>query len=438
MLSKRSIRSRFILQILVASAGLLIIFSSILYVYIQQSIFDEKRRELIHLAQNVVMHTAIDQPQQFPNETLGVTIDLVTIQEEVTTLLLGERTINNEHFLVLYYPFDSTNKSYIRITKEFTSTKKLLNRILNSIFIINAISFLFVVVYAFAFANMLIAPITALTTKLSKMNENFMNNLDIARLPIEFMPLGESVNNLINRIQTFVRYQKELFIGAAHELKTPLAVMKLKNEVTLIKTRESDKYIEALKTNIDSINQMNKIVADILNVGRQEGAHFEKPVTIDVIAFLHQKSSDFKLLAEHENKQLIIDLKPNAYIMLTQPSLINQIVQNFLQNALKFTPEGKSVSITSCETDYGLEICVEDEGCGIDEHMDHFAPFKRSGNKSGVGLGLFLAKSAADALNATINLRNREDGKGAKATLILCSSLVCLLPKKKPQKSKKE
>ena len=73
-----------------------------------------------------------------------------------------------------------------------------------------------------------------------------------------------------------------------------------------------------------------------------------------------------------------------------------------------------------------------DEGCGIDEGVDLFAPFKRQGNKSGVGLGLFLAKSAADALGAKIALRNRDDGiDGTVASLQLNSRLSCIIPQKK-------
>lgn len=387
------------------------------------------------LAHNVASNNALDM--HTIADDMGLFIELVRTKRSITPMLLSEKIIDKEHFLVLFYPYDLKSNTYIRITKSFTSTKRLLNSILNSIFIINALGFGFVVIYAFFFANMLIAPITAITKKLTKMNENMMNHIDLGRLPIEFEPFGTSINNLINRIQTFVRYQKELFIGAAHELKTPLAVMKLKNEVTLIKERDTKSYIDALRTNNESIDAMNKIVADILNVGRQESAHFEKPQEFDVIAFLHKIGEDFKLLAHHEKKHLNINLEPNAYIMLTQKALIHQIIQNFLQNALKFTPEGKTIFLRSIQTEYGLEICVEDEGCGIDEHMDHFAPFKRAGNKSGVGLGLFLAKSAADALNATISLRNREDGQGARAVLLLNSTLTCLLVKKKSTKKKK-
>ena len=65
-------------------------------------------------------------------------------------------------------------------------------------------------------------------------------------------------------------------------------------------------------------------------------------------------------------------------------------------------------------------ITVTDEGIGIPENVDLFAPFKRIGNQSGVGLGLFLAKNASDALRAKITLTNRDDDKtGCVAKLIL-------------------
>ena len=99
-----------------------------------------------------------------------------------------------------------------------------------------------------------------------------------------------TINHLIARIQNFVKYQKELFIGTAHELKTPLAVIKLKNQVTLIKKRTPEEYIEALNVTNKTIDEMNIIVSNILNIGRQEGAQLDKPVVVDIIQFLKRKS----------------------------------------------------------------------------------------------------------------------------------------------------
>jgi two-component system OmpR family sensor kinase len=278
---------------------------------------------------------------------------------------------------------------------------------------------------------MLIAPISALSRRLANMNEHLIRPIKVEQLPDEFEPLGETLNRLIARIQNFVKYQKELFIGAAHELKTPLAVIKLKNQVTLIKKRTPEEYIEAIRITNQSVDEMNRIVSDILNIGRQEGAQLEIPIQTDIIQILKKWEGDFKLLANSENKTLITRFEPDAFSAVLQVTLLNQILQNFLQNALKFTPEGKTIHFQSHLNGIGIVIEVIDEGCGIDESVDLFAPFKRQGNKSGVGLGLFLAKSAAEAIGATITLTNREDGiDGTVARLVLPSKLCCVLPQR--------
>ena len=95
---------------------------------------------------------------------------------------------------------------------------------------------------------------------------------------------------------------------------------------------------------------------------------------------------------------------------MLQPTLLTQIIQNFVQNAIKFTPEEKSINIHSEQINNKITIYVKDEGPGINENIDLFAPFKRVGKQAGAGLGLFLAKNAADTLGAKIKIKNRSDG----------------------------
>lgn len=433
MFSKRSIRRRFLFQLIVASAALVILFSSFLYLFIKQSIYDEKQAELIGYAENISSYKSLLSAQQNNTETLmGLNVELITLTPNEEHLDFYE-TLHKDKTttLTLIYPFDFERSSYLKVSRDITTTKRLLTKILNSIFIINAVGFVVIILYAIAFSKMLIAPITALSRRLANMNEHLIRPIKVEQLPDEFEPLGETLNRLIARIQNFVKYQKELFIGAAHELKTPLAVIKLKNQVTLIKQRSSEEYIEAIKITNQSVDEMNKIVADILNIGRQEGAQLEIPIQTDVIQILKKWEGDFKLLANSENKKLVTHFVPDAFSAVLQVTLLNQILQNFLQNALKFTPEGKTITFQSHLNNIGIVIEVIDEGCGIDESVDLFAPFKRQGNKSGVGLGLFLAKSAAEAIGAIITLTNREDGiDGSCARLILPSKLCCVLPQR--------
>ncbi|MDD5203004.1 MAG: HAMP domain-containing sensor histidine kinase [Sulfurimonas sp.] len=433
MFSPRSIRNRFLIQLIFSSALLILLFSSALYFFITTSIYEEKQQELLQYAKNISNNTAIMQNDgMYPENILSLSIEIIYLKNAETGIEVYEKTQNMKTFLTLIYPFNINDASYLKVSKEITPTTLLLDKILHYIFIINIGGFVLVVLYAIAISNMLVSPIKTLSSRLANMNEYLMKPIHVKELPQEFEPLGTTINHLIARIQNFVKYQKELFIGTAHELKTPLAVIKLKNQVTLIKKRTPEEYIEALKITNKTIDEMNIIVSNILNIGRQEGAQLDKPTEVDVIAILKQKANDFKLLAENEGKVLNIHFEPNGFMAMLQVPLLNQIVQNFLQNALKFTPKEKSVTLRSSQDDVGLLIEVIDEGCGIDESMDLFAPFKRQGNKSGVGLGLFLAKSGADALGAKIKIENRKDGiDGTRASLQLNSKLSCILPQKK-------
>ena len=431
MFSKRSIRRQFLIQLIVASAALIVIFSSFLYLYIEKSIYDEKKTALLSFAQNINSYQSLIEAEQSADGSLyGLSVELLSLEKDKDHERLYEYKDNSQTYLALIYPFIKEHGSYLRIIKNISTTRQLLANILNSIFIINALGFILVIIYAIGLSTMLTRPIRTLSRRLSNMNENMMQPIKVEELPEEFEPLGLTINRLIGRIQNFVKYQKELFIGAAHELKTPLAVIKLKNQVTLIKKRDPQAYIDAIKVTNESVNAMDKIVADILNVGRQEGAQLETPAEADIIELLRKKANDFSLLAEGENKTLEMSFSPSVFMATLQENLLNQIIQNFLQNALKFTPVGKKVILRSHARGSNLLIEVIDEGIGIDDTVDLFAPFKRQGNKSGVGLGLFLAKSAADALGAEITLHNRTDGKdGTVASLLLNSKLCCALPK---------
>ena len=267
MFSTRSIRKNFLIQLLIASASLIIIFSSLLYFFIEQSIYEEKYKELLHYAQNISNNEEIysNTTDSFP----GLNIEIIYLEKATKDTSMYQTTKDIDTFITLIYPFNLQQHSYLKISKKISQTARLLDKILNYIFTVNIIGFVLVIIYAVALSKMLINPVNTLSKKLSNMNEHLIQPIKVESLPSEFEPLGETINHLISRIENFVKYQKELFIGTAHELKTPLAVIKLKNQVTLIKKRSAEEYIEALNVTNKTIDEMNIIVSNILNIGRQ-------------------------------------------------------------------------------------------------------------------------------------------------------------------------
>ena len=400
---------------------LIAVVSVMLYHYIRVTVFQSVVSELNQQA------TAYkNNPQNFnPNNLKTFTIEIPN--KTLATVKVGElkgekpylvmQKIKDKSTTTLTTRLDDSN--YLVLEKETTLQSQIVEEIFIDIIIVNVTAILLVLFYALFLSRMLLIPIKILSHKLTNLDEKFLKEIDIKSLPDEFLPLGNSINRLISRIQTFVLYQKELFVGVAHELKTPLAVMKTKNEVTLLKPRESEKYIEALKSNNEAINGMNAMIGSVLEIGRQEGAQFEEPVNTDVIAFLKKLGKNYEVLAKGEEKNLALDLKPEILNLNIQTSLLTHIVQNFVQNAIKFSPKNSTITISSRLEKSKFIIEVADEGVGIDESKDLFAPFKRYGNKGGAGLGLFLAKGAAQALDAEISIKNRENTNGAVASLVL-------------------
>lgn len=429
MFSQKSIRDSFILQLVSASATLIVIFSVILYNYIKISIFEDITQELTKQASIIATSRTSSLERMGMNifdpslssinnpSDIKVTVAIRVNQGNVISFEHSEN--EGQKFLTIYYPLEKRKHNFVSITKNISNTDILLDKIFQNILIINLTAIFLILFYALFLSRMLILPIRSLTHKLATMNENFLQIIDTKTLPSEFQPLGNSINKLVDRIQIFVNSQKELFIGAAHELKTPLAVMKTKNEVTLLKPRDNEKYIDTIKSNNQTINEMNKMISNILEIGRQEGAQFEKPIEIDLINFLQEQSNNYTILAKMEEKHIEEDITPDNYTITIQPTLLVHILQNFVQNAIKFTPKEGKITIQSYADKEGFHVLVIDEGIGIDETKDLFAPFKRYGNQTGAGLGLFLAKSAADALGATIAIKNRTDRQGTIASLLI-------------------
>ncbi|NLK65998.1 MAG: HAMP domain-containing histidine kinase [Campylobacteraceae bacterium] len=393
---------------------LILVFSTMLYHYIKISIYET----VVHVLNKEAMNTSSSADIVILyNKELGHIPVKVAVVENIDDIKKPKYTKREDSVgshLVLEYP---KGDKLIVVSTDTSFYDNLIEQILTNIIILNSTMIFLIIFYALFLSRSLLIPVKKLSSRLSKLNETVLDHIDESGVPEEFKPLARGINRLIDRIRVFVGYQKELFIGIAHELKTPLAVMKTKNEVTLLKPRESEKYIEALKSNNASIDAMNKMISSILEIGRQEGAQFEEPVTKEMIEYTEEICKNLKIIAKNQNVDITTRHNAEKFYMKIQPNLFLHIIQNFIQNAIKFSKPGSAVLVRSRVTEECFRIDVMDEGKGIDESLDLFAPFKRYGDEGGAGLGLFLAKGAADAMNAKISIKNREDKNGAIATI---------------------
>ena len=407
-------------------ATLVFITSFSLYVYIRHQTNTQVNETLQKQAEYLLSkYPYLEDELQKQEEILKKTLNIDAKIVHAPFMNFRPRFIQiikekKHYYLQGYFAYNFKSQSYLLLRKDITKNILFEKLVYKAMIFSNIVSLIVIIFYAFLLSKMLIKPINYFSQKIAKMNEEKLAKLELRSIPIEFKQLGNSINQLIQKIESFIYYKKELFIGAAHELKTPLAVMKTKAQVTLLK-REKDieSLTQSIEQNIESINSLNSIVESILAFGRAEGAQFEQAQKIDIISYLQNLTEELNLIAENENKEILYRYHNSKIETILQPMLLRHIIQNILQNAIAFTPENSSVQLICFQCKNSIVIRVKDQGPGFPKDLDFLAPFQRSKNSKGTGLGLFLAKNSADALNAQLLFSNRKKGSGAIVTLLL-------------------
>src|SRR5574344_1469405 len=391
-MESRSIYKQFYLKLIFATSLFLIILSFIFFEYTKNSFYDNIQDNLLFQAKQIEKgYISFDKFQNVISSSQ--IIELIennkntTKQIEFSKFSKGDKSFIRLEFLM-------HDNAILQITKDISLEKDILYLIIFKNFFALAIpGFIFMLIYALIVAKSLLKPIVQINKKLSNMDENSLSQIDKKDLPEEFLTLANSINSLTNRIGTYLKLKK---------------------------TREISQYEDAIRLTIKEIDGMNVMISSILDIGRTEGAQFEQAKNIDLVEFIKYKTNDYNMLAAKKSITIKFSSNVSSLQMMIQETLFNQILQNFVQNAIKFTPNGKTIKIKLKKIDDKVTLNVIDEGIGIDENIDVFAPFKKVVKENGVGLGLYLAKIASDALNAKISIKNREDGKnGAIAKLEL-------------------
>ncbi len=400
--------------------AMLITISAILAYFLFTNLYDDAESELDRQASYLISNykdpdlllkefNSFELTRLYKNS-----ISIVNSNKQLGTHLIQKR---DQYYLELVTPYP-VSKRYLKISQNVTKEKNLLYKTYVAMMVMIITGLFFIIYYASVLSSNLMKPLKKLTYKFSNMNESLLQPLKISELPLEFIQLGESVNRLIAKIKTSINYRKELYVGTAHELKTPLAVMRLKNQINLMKYKKDDNIKETLQQNIKSIDDLNNMIHNILEFGRAEGMQFEQPKRLNIIRFMVEKAEEYELLAHSQNRNFIYHFNVERFMITIQPLLFMQIFQNFIQNALRFTPKDGLVTLTVRTDEKNFIIEIMDEGTGIDETQDFFAPFKRSLDSEGAGLGLFLAQNAAESMGVDLTLKNRKTEKGAIASII--------------------
>lgn len=255
-------------------------------------------------------------------------------------------------------------------------------------------------------------------------DEHSIAELPMDHVPREIAPLVVSFNGLLARLRDAFATQRRFVQDAAHELRTPIAAvgLQLENLRGDLAGGASAQRFAQLEA---GVQRAQRLVDQLLRLSRQQSAPVEAgPQPVDVHAVLRESINTLIALADQRRIDLgLVDAaEPRAPVLLTcQSSDLRSVLDNLIENALRYTPEGGVVDVRVGQEQGGLVIEVADTGPGIPDELlgrvfDRF--FRVPGTDTrGSGLGLAIAQAAAQRCGLQVSLHNRKDRQGLVARL---------------------
>ena len=227
----------------------------------------------------------------------------------------------------------------------------------------------------------------------------------------ELNQLSVSYNKMLERLSEAFKMQRQFTANAAHELRTPLAVMQL--QIDLYNSSKHPDNDTSAQQTISMITEqterLSKMVRTLLDMSELQTIARDEEIAI--AALVEEVLADLEPLAQEKGINLIE--KCDNVLLMGSDILIYRLVYNLVENAIKYNFSGGTVTVTATQQNSQLHLTVEDTGNGIPEELKEriFEPFfrldkSRSRELGGVGLGLALVREIVRVHNGSIFVKN--------------------------------
>jgi signal transduction histidine kinase len=226
--------------------------------------------------------------------------------------------------------------------------------------------------------------------------------LSIQGLPREIVDLVVAINAMLERLETSFHSQKQFTADVAHELRTPLAVLRLQVS-DLPATAPAEQMIAEL-------DALGALVNQLLRLAQAEDAMLAAQKLVDLGAVSRKVCEELAALAVQRRQTIEFDAPQQKVVISGQADLIDIAVRNVVDNALKASPQASAVAVTVSREG---TVVVEDRGPGIpDRHKEAiFTRFWRADpHRGGVGIGLALAKRIVELHGGRVCVEDRSGG----------------------------
>ena len=234
-----------------------------------------------------------------------------------------------------------------------------------------------------------------------------------------FNEMADILTSNIEKLKQVENLRRELIANVSHDLRTPIAIIRGYVETLQIKSEtvtaeERAHYINTVK---ESAEKLEKLVNELFELSKLEANQVKaKKEPFIISELVSDISNKYQLIAQTKNITIITNLSKELPPVFADVSLIERVMQNLIDNAMKFTPDGGRIEIKTFKgKNSDIDITISDNGIGIPENEREqiFARYYKANNftdlKNNTGLGLAIAKKILDLHNSSLDLISREN-----------------------------
>ena len=259
-------------------------------------------------------------------------------------------------------------------------------------------------------------PIRELSDKIEKVQAQNLADSRIEENQVKKLnQLSVSYNRMLERLSDAFEIQRQFTANAAHELRTPLALMQVQLDLYHSNSHPDNDAdtVQMIKMVTEQNDRLNKMVKTLLDMSELQTVGRDDEIILD--ALVDEVLEDLEPLAEGKNIRLIGKCKDIT--MVGSDILIYRLVYNLVENAIKYNHSGGQVTVTADRKEKHVYLSVEDTGTGIPEELKErvFEPFfrvdkSRSRELGGVGLGLALVREIVRVHDGSITVKSNPSG----------------------------
>jgi signal transduction histidine kinase len=287
----------------------------------------------------------------------------------------------------------------------------------NTFLLVGGIALLFSIVIAAWLATLITRPLRRIATVASDVDAGDLSHrIGEAQASDEVQVLADSFDHMLNRLEGAFEHQREFLSDASHELRTPLTVVRGQTELLRRVGADPEERRRVVDMLLREIDQMNRLVDDMLSLARAEAGELVRPQPVDLGEFLEDVERDLPLLGDRDFR--IEGVRTGT--LEADPERLSQVFRNLVGNAVRHTGPADRITVSGAAHDGRIEFCVADTGPGIppDQLERIFDRFHRTDeardrDHGGSGLGLPIARAIVDAHGGRIWAEARPAGGAA-------------------------